>query len=283
LGAEAQAEDRAGAGRGAQASGGAQRPGGAAQQPRGATADGPQRELTRREDVPTPREGAPTPHEDTPTPRDVFVTGATGYLGSRLAAGLLRRGHRVRALVRAGSGRKLPEGCEPVVGDALDAGSFAGRVAPSDTFVQLVGVPRPSPAKAREFREIDLRSVRASVEAAGAAGVRHFVYVSVAQPAPVMRAYIEVRAEGERLIRESRMDATILRPWYVLGPGHRWPLLLLPVYKLLELLPQTRDGALRLGLVQVEQMIRALVRAVEHPPQGVRVVEVQEIKRGDGG
>jgi uncharacterized protein YbjT (DUF2867 family) len=73
-------------------------------------------------------------------------------------------------------------------------------------------------------------AIRASVEAARATGVRHLVYVSVAHPAPVMRAYIAVRQEGERLIRASGLAATILRPWYVLGPGHRWPYLLLLRY-----------------------------------------------------
>lgn len=211
--------------------------------------------------------------------RRVFVAGGTGYLGRLLIAELIGRGHRVRALVRAGSESKLPAGCVAVAGNALRAKSFRDRIAPADTFVQLVGVPRPSPAKARQFREIDLRSVMESVPAAAEAGVRHFVYVSVAQPAPVMRAYVAVRAEGERLVRESGMDATILRPWYVLGPGRRWPLLLAPVYKLLELLPQTREAAQRLGLVRVEQMTAALVSAVERPAAGVRVLGVEEIRR----
>ena len=34
-----------------------------------------------------------------------------------------------------------------------------------------------------------------------------------------MRAYVDVRAEGERLLRESGIPATFVRPWYVLGPG----------------------------------------------------------------
>ena len=127
--------------------------------------------------------------------RRVFITGGTGYLGRALVAELVRRGHEVRALVRRGSEGKLPAGCEAVAGDPLDEASFADAVKPSETFVQLVGVPRPSPAKARQFREIDLVSGRASVGAARGAGIEHFVYVSVAQPAPVMKAYQEVRAE----------------------------------------------------------------------------------------
>src|SRR5207237_1344396 len=124
-----------------------------------------------------------------------------GYMGRALIGELVARGHEVRALVRRGSEGKLTGGVEAVVGDPLDESSFAASVAPSDTFVQLVGVPRPSPAKAREFREIDLVSGRAAVAAARGAGVEHFVYVSVAQPAPVMKAYQEVRAEVESLLR----------------------------------------------------------------------------------
>jgi uncharacterized protein YbjT (DUF2867 family) len=212
------------------------------------------------------------------TRRRVFITGSTGYLGRALIPRLLARGHEVRALVRRGSEGKLPRGCEAVSGDPLDESSFAASVSPSETFVQLVGVPHPSPAKARQFREIDLVSGRASVSAARAAKVRHFVYVSVAQPAPVMKAYQAVRAEVESLLQESGMSATVLRPWYVLGPGHRWPSLLKPFYYLCERLPSTRETALRLGFVTHAQMIAALVRAVEEPAADFRIVTVPEIR-----
>ncbi len=147
--------------------------------------------------------------------------------------------------------------------------------------MHLVGTPRPSPAKARQFREVDLVSIRESVAAAVEARVRHFVYVSVAHPAPIMRAYIEVRAEGERLIREAGLSATILRPWYILGPGHRWPLVLMPAYWLLERIESTRDSVQRLGLVTIDQMIGTLVAAVENPAEDVRVVGVADIRRLD--
>jgi nucleoside-diphosphate-sugar epimerase len=96
---------------------------------------------------------------------NVFVTGGTGYMGRRLIGDLLARGHTVRALVRPGSEAKVPSGADAVIGDALDAASYADRVAPSDPLVQLVGVPHPSPAKASEFRAIDLPSGLAAVEA----------------------------------------------------------------------------------------------------------------------
>lgn len=210
-----------------------------------------------------------------------MITGGTGYLGRALVPALLARGHRVRLLVRSGSERKVPAGAEAVAGNPLDAASVAAALGGVDTLVHLVGVPKPSPAKARQFRAIDLVSIQASVAAAGRAVPRpHLVYLSVVQPAPVMRAYVDVRQQGEALIRESGLPATCLRPWYVLGPGHRWPALLVPVYAVLRRLPVTRAAAERLGFVTLPQMTRALVNAVERPASGVRVVEVPEIRGG---
>lgn len=209
----------------------------------------------------------------------VFVTGGTGYMGRGLIPALRDRGHEVRALVRQGSEGKLPPGCPLVMGNALDAASYANRVPPADTFVQLVGYPKPDPRKAQQFRDVDLKSGLEAVAAAREAGIAHFVYVSVAHPAPIMQAYIEPRVEVENAIRSSGLNATILRPWYVLGPGHRWPYILLPAYAVMSLLPARRDTARRLGLVTLKQMIKALVDAVERPSQGVEVVEVPEIRR----
>jgi len=212
-------------------------------------------------------------------PRSVFVTGANGYIGSRLVPVLLARGHRVTALVRPGRGSGLPAACCLVTGNALDAASFQEKIGDAETLVHLVGVSHPSPAKATAFREVDLASLRAALAAAMHAGVRHFVYLSVAQPAPVMHAYVAARAEGEALLRASGINVTILRPWYVLGPGHRWPLLLLPLYRLAEALPATQAAARRLGLVTLEQLLGALIESVESPVSGCRVFDVPAIRQ----
>ena len=212
---------------------------------------------------------------------DILVTGGTGYVGQRLITELLARGHRVRALARQSSTGRVPAGASAVVGDVLNAESVAAAMGSGDTVVHLVGTPHPSPAKAKEFQQVDLPSIRATVAAAQRVKISHLVYVSVAQPAPVMHAYLEVRAAGEAMILEARLTATILRPWYILGPGHWWPMALLPIYKIMELVPSTRESAQRLGLVTIKEMVQALVAAVENPPaQGeVRIVDVPAIRR----
>ncbi|MFZ1134577.1 MAG: NAD(P)H-binding protein [Candidatus Korobacteraceae bacterium] len=211
---------------------------------------------------------------------DVFLTGGTGFLGRSLATELLRRGHRVRALVRPGSESRVVEGCEIVHGDALRAETYAANIAPADTFVHLVGVPHPSPSKANEFRAIDLVSCREAVSAAKQAGIQHFVYLSVARPAPMMKEYQAVRAEGERMITESGIPATFVRPWYVLGPGRSWPIVLQPFYALARLFPATREGANRLALVTLEQMTQTLAFAVERPAERIQIFEPPQIKLG---
>jgi uncharacterized protein YbjT (DUF2867 family) len=212
--------------------------------------------------------------------RDVFITGGTGYIGGRLIPALLARGHRVRALTRPGSATRVPAGATPVLGDALVADSFANALRPGDTLIHLVGTPHPDPRKATEFERVDLASILASVDAGQKAGIAHLVYVSVAQPAPVMRAYVTVRAAGEAAIAKAGIPATVIRPWYVVGPGHRWPVLLVPFYFIAGLLPPTRAGARRLGLVTIRQIVSALVAAVEAPPgAGTRIVDVPGIRR----
>jgi uncharacterized protein YbjT (DUF2867 family) len=212
--------------------------------------------------------------------RDVFVTGGTGYIGRRLISTLAARGHRVTALARAQSATRVPAPAQAVIGDALSADSYAHLIPAGSTFVHLIGTPHPSPAKAAEFERVDRVSIGAAIAAATRARVAHFIYLSVAQPAPVMQAYVAVRAAGEAALRASGLRATALRPWYVLGPGHWWPVLLWPLYQIAALVPSTRDSARRMGLCTISQMVSALVSSVEQPPpdHALRVVDVPAIR-----
>ena len=186
----------------------------------------------------------------------ICVTGGTGYIGSRLVPLLTKREHQVRAVVRPGSEKKLPTNVLPIVADPLQENSYTESVRGCDTFVHLIGVPHPSPAKAAQFRAIDLLSIQVAVNTARDAEVRHFVYLSVAQPAPMMEAFIAVRAEGEALV----------------------PCALLPFYWIAELLPPARESAKRLGLITISQMLRALVWSIENPSDGIRILDVPKIR-----
>ena len=210
-------------------------------------------------------------------PTRVFVAGGTGYLGRAAAPLLLARGHRLAMLVRPGSEARVTPGAEVVTGDALDPAAYSHGAG--DTLLLLVGTPHPAPWKAAQFEAVDFAAGRAAATALASRPARHVVYLSVAHPAPGMHAYWRVRERVEALLVATGVPATFLRPWYVHGPGHRWAVLLRPLYWLAEPLPASRDTARRLGLLTLRQMVAALVAAVEDPPaSGTRIVEVPEIR-----
>jgi uncharacterized protein YbjT (DUF2867 family) len=210
----------------------------------------------------------------------VFITGATGYMGTRLTKILLQKGHRVIALTRWQSRHKVATGAEVITGNPFDATTFYDYIPKGSVFVQLLGVPHPSPSKATQFTSIDLASVKASAEAAAKAGAAHFIYVSVSmQHSNLMQAYRQVRKEGEDYCISKGLNCTFIRPWYVLGPGHWWPLLLLPFYALANIVPSWKQKAAGMALATLPQMLAALVSAIEAAPQRQTIIEIAAIKK----
>lgn len=210
----------------------------------------------------------------------VFIAGGTGYIGKRLIKILLREGHEVIALAREQSIKKLPDGCKVVIGSPFDASSYVNSIPADCVFVHLVGVAHPGPKKKEQFYSIDLASLKVSVEAAKQAKVNHFVYMSVAQsPTKVMADYQQARRLGEELVLTSGLTSTFIRPWYVVGPGHYWPLLFQPIFKLLEIIPKTSAKAKALALVSLGQMLRTLNIVVINPPKEIHnIVDIPDIK-----
>jgi uncharacterized protein YbjT (DUF2867 family) len=213
--------------------------------------------------------------------KQVFITGGTGYMGRRLIARLLEKGYIVKALVREGSEKKLPKGCSYIIGNPFKASTFSNDIPAGATFVQLVGVAHPGPKKKEQFKMIDLASAKASADAAKQAGVLHFVYVSVAQtPISFMKDYQQCRAEGESVILATQIPATFIRPWYVVGPGHYWPLLFQPLFTILEWIPSTSQKAKALRLVTLKQMLHTLLYAIENrPATGLSIIEIDNIRK----
>lgn len=210
----------------------------------------------------------------------IFVAGGTGYIGKRVIKILLNEGHVVTALAREQSVKKLPEGCKVVIGSPFEAASFADSIPADCVFVHLVGVAHPGPKKKEQFYSIDLASLKVSVEAAKQAKVKHFVYMSVAQsPTKVMRDYQEARRQGEEFVLASGLPSTFIRPWYIVGPGHYWPLLFQPMFKLLEIIPKTSAKAKALALVSLKQMLRTLNTIVTNSPKEINnIAEIPDIK-----
>ena len=165
--------------------------------------------------------------------KHVAVTGATVFIGYRLAARLVRHGASVRGLVRLENTRCLPDGVTRFV-TALDTRALATALAGVDTVVHLAGVTR-----ARTISELTAVNVGLTRRVAAAACERdaHLVHVSSQAaagigtlerpateqdaPAPIT-PYGTSKLRGEDVVRGMpSLRWTILRPAAVYGPSDR--------------------------------------------------------------
>lgn len=148
----------------------------------------------------------------------ILIAGATGFLGGEICRRLAATGETVRGLVRVTSDRGTVErlralGVETVVGDArahhsLDAACRGVRTVVSTITTTRSRQPGDSIEATDEAGQLNL------VDAARAAGVEHFVYVSYSANLDDSGPLTHAKRAVEQRIRESGMAYTILRPSY---------------------------------------------------------------------
>lgn len=144
---------------------------------------------------------------------DVLVTGATGFIGKRLAEALQERGHHVRAMTRnpdrySGAG-------EPVFGDVGDPLSVEAALVGADVAYYLVhSLDRD------DFEDLDAAAARSFGEAAAQAGVDRIVYLGgLGADGPGLSPHLRSRREVEQLLGEAGVPVTVLRAAVVIGHG----------------------------------------------------------------
>jgi predicted dehydrogenase/uncharacterized protein YbjT (DUF2867 family) len=149
-------------------------------------------------------------------PAPVLVTGASGFVGRHVVAALVRGDVPVRALVRDPA--RAPARYEAVVGDITDASALERAVASADAVVHLAAATRATdPAVARA---VNVEGARLLLEAAAAAGVRRIVALSTVAVHRARRApYAETKRAMEEILLAGPVEAVVLRPSRVSGPG----------------------------------------------------------------
>ena len=146
----------------------------------------------------------------------VLIAGSTGFVGREICRKLRARGLPVRGLVRSSSDPAVVAqlqalGVETVVGDVKDAGSLDTACRGADTVISTVTATR-SRAAGDSLEATDHQGQLSLVDAARSAGVRRFVFVSVAGGIGGEDALTVAKRSAEARIRESGMTYTILRP-----------------------------------------------------------------------
>jgi dihydroflavonol-4-reductase len=110
---------------------------------------------------------------------EVFLTGATGFVGSHILRALLAAQYRVRALVRPGS-RPLPslDGCTAVWGDILRSGDLVQHMVGCRYLVHAAALYSFSPAMREKMFAINVRGCAGVLEAAHLVGIERAIVTS---------------------------------------------------------------------------------------------------------
>ena len=150
------------------------------------------------------------PNDETLT---VLVTGATGFIGSRLVRALTEQGHQVKAMTRRPDDYAGP--ADPVFGDVFDPGTLAEPMEGADVAVYLV-----HSLDDNDFERKDAEAAKGFGLAAAASGVRQIVYLGgLGKDGDNLSPHLRSRREVERLLGSSGVPVTVLRAAIVVGAG----------------------------------------------------------------
>ena len=194
-----------------------------------------------------------------------LVTGATGYIGGRLAPRLVAAGHRVRCLTRtAGRLRDVPWAgrVEIAEGDLSDPLSLAGAFDGIDVAYYLV-----HSLGRRDFEAADRAAASAFAAAALAAGVRRVVYLGGPEPPPgeAPSPHLRSREEVARILLGSGVPTVVLRAAVIVGSGSASFEMLRHLTERLPVMITPRWVSNRIQPIAVRDVLRYLIEAASLP------------------
>ncbi|MEZ6209692.1 MAG: NAD(P)H-binding protein [Phycisphaerales bacterium] len=207
----------------------------------------------------------------------IFLTGATGYIGGRLAPRLLDRGYRVRCLVRSlAKGRARPwsdhPGVQFIEGDASDRELLCDAMRGCGVAYYLI---HSMDASNPQFHERDMRLAGTFSDAASRASVARIIYLGgLGETGSDLSEHLSSRQEVERALGASGVAVTVLRAAMIIGSGsasfeilryltERLPVMITPRWVRTECQP-----------IAVRDVLHYLINALETESTAGRVIDI---------
>ncbi|MGZ4441219.1 MAG: complex I NDUFA9 subunit family protein [Gaiellaceae bacterium] len=202
----------------------------------------------------------------------ILVTGATGFIGTRVVHELRARDRQVRALVHspARAGSLANWDVELATGDVTDPASLRAAADGCDEIVHLVSILTGSKA---DFERVMEQGTRNLVEAAAPKRLVLMSAIGADNPATAGIPYFESKREMERAVRESGFEFVILRPSFVFGDGGALATFL-RLARRAPVTPIIGDGTSRIQPVWVDDVARAVAESLERPEAAGQTLEL---------
>lgn len=209
----------------------------------------------------------------------ILLTGATGYVGGRLAPRLLEAGHTLRCLARDPErlrGRAWLDRVELAEGDALDTASLEAAMQGISTAYYLIHGLKGGKVDAAR----DLQAARNFARAAEATGVERIIYLGeLVDPAAQLSPYLRSRRETGYALRQGRVPVTEFRAGMIIGSGS---VLFEMLRYLAELQPVFICPAWFFSLAQpigIRDVLNYLTAALDAPASAGKLVEIGGAER----
>jgi NADH dehydrogenase len=212
----------------------------------------------------------------------ILVTGATGFVGAEILRRASARGWRVRGLSRrpecAEELGRLPhvELFRSDVGDPVDLDEALEGVK---TVIHLVGIIVAT--REQSFEKAHIVGTKTVLEATVRAGVRRYVHMSAlgVEAGRGLSEYYRTKWAAEETVRASDVEATVLRPSIIFGPGDDFVNQLARVVRLSPVVPLPGGGTTRFQPVWVGDVAECFLQAarMDSTPQPVYDVVGPEI------
>jgi uncharacterized protein YbjT (DUF2867 family) len=204
----------------------------------------------------------------------VLVSGATGYIGGRLAPRLLQAGRRVRCLVRDPArlqGRPWLEQVEVVAGDVLRSETLAPAMTGVATAYYLVH----SMAAGEGFDERDVTAARNFALAAKSAGVGRIIYLGgLGDPDSALSEHLRSRQATGEALREAGVPVTEFRAGVIVGSGSLSFELIRYLVERLPVMIGPRWVYTCVQPIGIRNVLEYLIAALETPESTGEIIEI---------
>ena len=197
----------------------------------------------------------------------VVLTGATGFVGQHLVTELSAMGHDCRVLTRSDKKQtqllSLPR-VQLRKTDLQSASDLAAALHGADAVINLIGILNEKGWGGGGFRAAHVKPVQALIAACEANGIRRFIQLSALNAGRGKSHYLRSKGEAEQLLLNApEIDATLLQPAVIFGPGDSFFNRFARLLRFVPLLPLACPNA-RMQPVWVGDVVAAIALCLDH-------------------